>query len=154
MSIVCGVRSGVRSTCPPGRLPPTRRLASAPASLDTRASRGRRHWARLAANAFVGGLAWLAAPGAAWTAPPVFTEGETTIRSVAEHTAIPYDGLPIGDPVRATDADGDDLTYSVDMSVLFYIGNTEENSGQIFLRRGNYKSRLTSPFRSCRLFIK
>ena len=40
---------------------------------------------------------------------PVFSEGATTTRSVAENTAR---GISIGAPVSATDADGDTLTYS------------------------------------------
>ena len=40
---------------------------------------------------------------------PVFSEGTTTTRSVAENTAR---GISIGAPVSATDADGDTLTYS------------------------------------------
>ena len=41
---------------------------------------------------------------------PVFTEGISTTRSVAENTAA---GINIGTPVAATDADNDTLTYSV-----------------------------------------
>ena len=41
---------------------------------------------------------------------PVFTEGTTTTRSVAENTAS---GTNIGTPVTATDADNDTLTYSL-----------------------------------------
>ena len=41
---------------------------------------------------------------------PVFTEGTTTTRSVVENTAT---GQNIGDPVAATDADNDTLTYSL-----------------------------------------
>ena len=41
---------------------------------------------------------------------PVFTEGESTTRSVAENTAS---GENIGAPVAATDADGDTLTYTL-----------------------------------------
>ena len=43
--------------------------------------------------------------------PPVFSEGATTTRTVAEHTAT---GLHIGEPLVATDADGDaPLTYTL-----------------------------------------
>ena len=42
--------------------------------------------------------------------PPVFTEGETATRSVQESQPI---GTTIGDPIAATDADNDTLTYSV-----------------------------------------
>ena len=41
---------------------------------------------------------------------PVFTEGNTTTRSVAENTAS---GVNIGTPVAATDADNDSLTYTL-----------------------------------------
>ena len=41
---------------------------------------------------------------------PVFTEGASTTRSVAETTAA---GVNIGAPVEATDADNDALTYSL-----------------------------------------
>ena len=41
---------------------------------------------------------------------PVFTEGSSTTRSVAENTSA---GLNIGAPVAATDADNDSLTYSL-----------------------------------------
>ena len=44
-------------------------------------------------------------------APPVFGEGATTTRGVVENTAA---GVDIGDPVAATDADNDTLTYSLD----------------------------------------
>ena len=42
--------------------------------------------------------------------PPVFTEGSSTTRSVAENTNA---GTDIGSPVSATDPDGDTLTYSL-----------------------------------------
>ena len=44
-------------------------------------------------------------------APPVFDEGTATTRGVVENTAA---GVDIGDPVAATDADNDALTYSLD----------------------------------------
>ena len=43
--------------------------------------------------------------------PPVFTEGTSTTRSVAEYTPPSQD---IGDPVSATDADGEYLSYSLE----------------------------------------
>ena len=43
--------------------------------------------------------------------PPTFDEGPTTTRGVDENTAA---GRDIGDPVRGTDDDNDDLTYSLD----------------------------------------
>ncbi len=41
---------------------------------------------------------------------PVFTEGSSTTRSVTENTAS---GVNIGNPISATDADGNTLTYSL-----------------------------------------
>ncbi len=41
---------------------------------------------------------------------PVFTEGTTTIRSIAENTAV---GTNIGNTISATDANNDTLTYSL-----------------------------------------
>ena len=41
---------------------------------------------------------------------PVFTDGSSTSRSVAENTGS---GVDIGTPIRATDADGHTLTYSL-----------------------------------------
>ena len=43
--------------------------------------------------------------------PPVFDEGSTATRGVDENTAA---NQPIGDPLTATDADNDTLTYSLD----------------------------------------
>ncbi len=43
-------------------------------------------------------------------APPVFGEGDTAVRSVAENTPA---GQPIGAPITATDADGDSLNYTL-----------------------------------------
>ncbi len=42
--------------------------------------------------------------------PPVFTEGDSTTRSIAENTDSEVN---IGTPITATDADGDTLTYSL-----------------------------------------
>ena len=54
---------------------------------------------------------------------PVFGDGETTELSVAENTEA---GMPVGDPVAATDADGNDLTYSLggDDAMYFAIDDT------------------------------
>ena len=41
---------------------------------------------------------------------PVFTEGNSTTRSITENTA---NGINIGSPIAATDADGDTLTYGL-----------------------------------------
>ena len=43
--------------------------------------------------------------------PPTFSDGLTTTRGVDENTAA---GVDIGEPVAATDADSDTLTYSLD----------------------------------------
>ena len=45
------------------------------------------------------------------TSPPVFSEGTITARSVPENASA---GTPIGEPVAATDADNDTLTYSLE----------------------------------------
>ena len=42
--------------------------------------------------------------------PPVFTAGDSTTRSVAENTGI---GTNIGNPIAATDTEGDTITYSL-----------------------------------------
>ena len=49
-------------------------------------------------------------PAAAVNQPPVFVDGPTATRMVAEHTAA---GEAIGDPLSATDADDDPLTYTL-----------------------------------------
>lgn len=41
---------------------------------------------------------------------PVFVEGETTTRVVPENTVV---GFNIGNPVSATDVEGDSLTYTL-----------------------------------------
>ena len=46
-------------------------------------------------------------------APPTFSDGTTTTRGVEENTPAVRD---IGDPVVATDADNDSLTYSLDVT--------------------------------------
>ena len=43
--------------------------------------------------------------------PPVFSEGASTTRSIAENTGA---GQNIGNPISATDSDGDRLTYSLE----------------------------------------
>ena len=80
-------------------------------------------------------LTWFAAPGTALAAPPVFEEGATTTRSIVENTGIPNSDTPIGDPVSATDADGDELTYSVDLVVAWWV----DGAGQIFLLDGRQR---------------
>ena len=56
---------------------------------------------------------------------PVFTEGDSTTRAIAEHT---YSGTDIGTPVAATDADGDTLTYWLEDETSFSIVS---NTGQL-----------------------
>ena len=55
--------------------------------------------------------------------PPVFTEGESTTRAIAENTAA---GTNIGAAITATDADGDPLTYTLSGTdaAAFAIENT------------------------------
>ena len=50
-------------------------------------------------------------PPSAPNQPPVFSEGTSTTRSIAENTGT---GQNIGNPVSATDGDGDRLTYSLE----------------------------------------
>ena len=64
--------------------------------------------------------------------PPVFSEGTSTTRSLAENTGA---GQNIGNPVNATDSDGDRLTYSLqggDVSDFTIISG----SGQLRTRSG------------------
>ena len=64
--------------------------------------------------------------------PPVFSEGANTTRSFAENTGA---GQNIGNPINATDGDGDRLTYSLegrDASSFTIISG----SGQIRTRSG------------------
>ncbi len=44
------------------------------------------------------------------TSAPVFTEGENAIRTITENTPS---GNTVGNPISATDADGNDLTYTL-----------------------------------------
>ena len=62
--------------------------------------------------------------------PPVFTEGTSTTRSVAENTAA---GTNIGAPVSATDADQDLLRY--------YLGGTDASSFSIGLTSGQLQTK-------------
>ena len=73
---------------------------------------------------------------------PVFTEGDSASRSVAENTAA---GTSIGKPVRATDADNDTLNYTVggDDGSAFAV---DEDTGQLktksaldFERKSSYR---------------
>ena len=56
---------------------------------------------------------------------PQFDDGESTTRGVDENAAV---GANVGDPVAATDADGDALTYALTGSGAFAISET---AGQI-----------------------
>ena len=62
---------------------------------------------------------------------PVFDDGETTGRSIAENSEA---GTPVGDPVMATDADSNDVTYSLsgDDAMYFEI----DDMGQITVGEG------------------
>ena len=63
--------------------------------------------------------------------PPVFTDGDSTTRSVAENTAA---GQNIGTAVGATDTDGSDtLTYT--------LGGTDEASFSIVRRSGQLRTK-------------
>ncbi len=73
-----------------------------------------------------------APPPPAPNQPPVFSEGTSTTRSIAENTGA---GQNIGNPVSATDSDGDRLTYSLqggDASAFTIISG----SGQLRTRSG------------------
>ena len=73
-----------------------------------------------------------APPPPAPNQPPVFSEGTSTTRSIAENTGA---GQNVGNPVSATDSDGDRLTYSLqgrDASAFTIISG----SGQLRTRSG------------------
>ena len=61
---------------------------------------------------------------------PVFTEGDSTTRAVAENTAS---GENIGAPVAATDADGDTLTYT--------LGGTDASSFSLVSTSGQLETK-------------
>ena len=61
---------------------------------------------------------------------PVFTDGSSTTRSVAENTAS---GVNIGSPISATDADGNTLTYS--------LGGTNASAFSIVSRSGQLRTK-------------
>ena len=73
---------------------------------------------------------------------PVFTEGDTASRSVAENTAA---GTAIGKPVRATDTDSDNLNYTVggDDGSAFAVdtttGQLRTKSALDFERKSSYR---------------
>ncbi len=73
-------------------------------------------------------------------APPAFDEGAVATRGVAENTA---EGENIGDPVAATDADGDNdtLTYSLDAAGAESF-DIDASSGQLRTKAGlDYETR-------------
>ena len=70
--------------------------------------------------------------------PPAFTEGASTTRSVSENTAA---GASIGLPVRATDPNGDRLTYSLSGTDAASFGIVA-SSGQLQTRSAlNYETK-------------
>ena len=70
-----------------------------------------RHEAQVRATNDWGKGEWSAiATGTPGNARPVFSEGSATDRSILENSAF---GNNVGDPVAATDADGDTLTYTL-----------------------------------------
>ena len=73
--------------------------------------------------------------------PPVFDEGPTATRGVDENTAA---NQPIGNPLTATDADNDTLTYSLDTTsdAFFDI----DSGGQLLTEAGlDYEARSSYP---------
>ena len=73
--------------------------------------------------------------------PPVFTDGTRTRRSVAEYTPS---GQDIGDPVSATDANKDYLTYSLEgtdadaFSINSYTGQLQTNAALRYQTKSSY----------------
>ena len=65
-------------------------------------------------------------------APPAFDEGAAATRGVVENTAA---GENIGDPVAATDADDDTLTYSLDAAGAEFF-DIDASSGQLRTKAG------------------
>ena len=63
--------------------------------------------------------------------PPVFDEGTTAMRSVDENTAA---NQRIGDPLTATDADSDTLTYSLDTASEAFFDI--DSDGQLWTEAG------------------
>ena len=72
------------------------------------------------------------AMGAAGNAIPVFTDGTETDRSVPENTRAPRS---VGNPVGATDPDGDTLTYALGGADAAYF-DINPNNGQILVGAG------------------
>ena len=75
-------------------------------------------------------------------APPAFGEGAAATRGVDENTAA---GVDIGDPVAATDADDDHLTYSLDAAGAESF-EIDASSGQLRTKAGlDYETRDSYP---------
>ena len=72
-------------------------------------------------------------------APPVFSDGATTTRSVSENTAS---GENVGDPIAASDADGDTLTYELSGTDAASFGIVSA-TGQITVGAGTTLNRET-----------
>ena len=72
-------------------------------------------------------------------AAPVFSDGATTTRSVSENTAS---GENVGDPIAASDADGDTLTYELSGTDAASFGIVSA-TGQITVGAGTTLNRET-----------
>ena len=81
-----------------------------------------------------------AAPATTNTAP-VFTEGASTTRTIAENTAA---GVNIGTAVAATDADNDTLTYT--------LGGTDASAFDIDSTTGQLRTRATLDYETKRAY--
>ena len=81
-----------------------------------------------------------AAPATTNTAP-VFTEGASTTRTIAENTAA---GVNIGTAVAATDADNDTLTYT--------LGGTDASAFDIGSTTGQLRTRATLDYETKRAY--
>ena len=62
---------------------------------------------------------------------PVFTDGTSTTRSIAENTVS---GTNIGQPISATDVDNDPLTYTTRWCQMLASFNIINTSGQLQTR--------------------
>ena len=80
--------------------------------------------------------------------PPEFDDGETTSREVAENTGA---GIDIGDPVSATDDDGDTLTY--ELSGAGASNFAVDGAGQISVAAGASLDHETEPSYSVRVTV-
>ena len=80
--------------------------------------------------------------------PPEFDDGETTSREVAENTGA---GIDIGDPVSATDDDGDTLTY--ELSGAGASNFAVDGAGQISVAAGARLDHETEPSYSVRVTV-